>query len=334
MSDTTSPAEPAVSTAAPPERHPFSWLPYAQLVRLPNVFTAMADIAMTALVAGALPAHTAAVLLVLLASCCLYCAGMVWNDYFDLEQDKRERPFRPLPSGRISPQAAARLGAALLAAGVGLAALAGLVSGEFRAAPLTVAVVLAFAILLYDGLLKRTVLGPVGMGACRFLNVLLGLSVVPDALGPGVLLAAVVGTYIAGVTWFARTEAVRSRPGNLTGAAVVMLAGLLLALAVPVAFRPAPRGDTASPLVFVQVALGQILFPYLLVAFGFYAGAAVLRAVARPDPERVQAAVKRAVLGLVLLDALLATAVVGTAGLLLALLLLPASYLGRQIYST
>ena len=35
-----------------------------------------------------------------------------------------------------------------------------------------------------------------------------------------------------------------------------------------------------------------------------------------------------------LLDAILAAAVVGTAGLLLALLLLPASYLGRQIYST
>jgi 4-hydroxybenzoate polyprenyltransferase len=334
MSDTTSPAEPAISTAAPPERHPFSWLPYAQLVRLPNVFTAMADIALAALVAGALPTHAAAVLLVLLASGCLYCSGMVWNDYFDLEQDKRERPFRPLPSGRVSPQAAARLGAALLAAGVGLAALAGLAGGELRTAPVILAGLLALAILLYDAVLKRTVLGPVGMGACRFLNVLLGLSVVPDALGAGVLLAAVVGTYIAGVTWLARTEAVRSRKGDLIGAAGVMLAGLLLALAVPLAFRPVPRGDTASPLGFAQIALGQILFPYLLVAFGFYLGGPVLRAVARPDPERVQAAVKRAVLGLVLLDAILAAAVVGTAGLLLALLLLPASYLGRRIYST
>jgi 4-hydroxybenzoate polyprenyltransferase len=325
---------PALS-AAPPAAHPFAWLPYAQLVRLPNVFTAMADIGMAALVAGALPAHAPAVVLVLLASSCLYCGGMVWNDYFDLEKDKRERPFRPLPSGRVSPQAAARLGAVLLAAGVAFAALAGVLGPEFRPAPVILAGVLAVAILLYDGVLKQTAVGPVGMGACRFLNVLLGLSAVPEALGPGgVLLAAVVGTYIAGVTWFARTEAVRSNPGALTVGAGIMLAGLLLALAVPAAFRPAPRGDTSSPLVFVQVALGQILFPYLLVAFGFYVGAAAARAIARPDPERVQAAVKRAVLGLVLLDALLAAAVVGTAGLLLALLLLPASYLGRQIYST
>src|SRR5919199_644904 len=117
MSDTTSPAEPPTTTAAPPDRHAFRWLPYAQLVRLPNVFTAMADIGMAALVAGALPGHAAAVALLVLASSCLYCAGMVWNDYFDLEQDKRERPFRPIPSGRVTPRQAALFGAALLAAG-------------------------------------------------------------------------------------------------------------------------------------------------------------------------------------------------------------------------
>ena len=72
--------------------------PYAQLVRLPNVFTALADIALAALATHALPAHTATFLLLCLASACLYCGGMVWNDFFDLEQDKRERPFRPIPT--------------------------------------------------------------------------------------------------------------------------------------------------------------------------------------------------------------------------------------------
>ena len=32
----------------------------------------------------------------------LYVAGIVLNDYFDIEIDKRERPSRPLPSGNIS----------------------------------------------------------------------------------------------------------------------------------------------------------------------------------------------------------------------------------------
>src|SRR5262245_60563766 len=98
---------------------------YAQLVRLPNVFTALADIALAALAAGALANAGAwpAFVLLLLASACLYSGGMVWNDLFDVEQDRQERPFRPLPSGRVRPREALRLGTGLLAAGVLLAGL-------------------------------------------------------------------------------------------------------------------------------------------------------------------------------------------------------------------
>src|SRR5947199_1133016 len=161
MTETTSPPEPAASTAAPPARHPFSALAYAQLVRLPNVFTALADIGMAALVSRALPAYAAAVVLLLLASSCLYCAGMVWNDYFDQEQDRRERPFRPLPSGRASPGEAVRLAGGLMAAGAGCAFLAGSTS-------FTISLLLIGAVLLYDCCLKRFWAGPIGMGVCRF----------------------------------------------------------------------------------------------------------------------------------------------------------------------
>ena len=335
MTESTIPAEPqAPDITAPPSRHPFSALAYAQLVRLPNVFTAMADIGMAALVAGALPAHTGAVVLLLLASSCLYCAGMVWNDYFDLEQDKRERPFRPLPSGRITPRTAARLGMALFAAGVGFAMLAGLLTESFREAPLVLSVLLVVAILLYDSVLKRTAGGPLAMGTCRFLNVLLGLSAVPGAINSvGVLLALIVGLYIVGVTWFARTEAIASNQRDLVTAAGFMVAALVLALVVPAAGKPVPRGGD-SLLGFLQIGLGQFLFPYLLVAFAFYVGWPVVRAINNPQPEHVQAAVKRCVLGLVLLDAILAASLAGTPGLFLALLLLPASALGRRVYST
>src|SRR5262245_40983866 len=91
---------------------------YAQLVRLPNVFTALAAICLWALAAGTLSERWLSFGLLLLASACLYCGGMVWNDYFDVEQDRKERPFRPLPSGRITPGEAARFGGALLAGGV------------------------------------------------------------------------------------------------------------------------------------------------------------------------------------------------------------------------
>src|SRR5438034_11690528 len=82
----------------PAESRALAW---ARLVRLPNVFTALADIGLGILVAGPVTVGAAPAALLLLASACLYCGGMVWNDYFDVEQDRRERPFRPIPSGAI-----------------------------------------------------------------------------------------------------------------------------------------------------------------------------------------------------------------------------------------
>jgi 4-hydroxybenzoate polyprenyltransferase len=218
---------------------------------------------------------------------------------------------------------AALLGTVLLAGGVLCAVLAGWLRGEstgWATPSAIVALFLAGAILLYDGWLKRTWAGPLGMGACRFLNVLLGLSVAGAPPWPwGWHLALIVGLYIVGVTWFARTEARESNREMLALATVVMLASLVLAL--PLA---AQAGDSeTSP-----------LFPYLLVALGFLIGVPAWRAVADPTPSRVQPAVKRAIFALVLLDATLAAALAGTPALLLALLVLPAMFLGRWIYST
>jgi 4-hydroxybenzoate polyprenyltransferase len=305
---------------------------YAQLVRLPNVFTALADIGLAALVTGGLPARWLAFALAGAASACLYCAGMVWNDFFDIDQDRRERPFRPLPSGRITRPTAGLLGVALLLAGVMLALLAGLGPGVGVTSPGTaweqpsaiVAVLLVLAILAYDAWLKRTWAGPLGMGSCRFLNVLLGVALAPSASWPhGVYLALVVGVYIAGVTWFARTEAASSSRLALTGAALVMLASVALALPLPVVLAASPWPH--EPFV---------LFPYLLVGFGFLIGVPVYRAINRPSPALVQAGVKGAVLGLIVFDAILATAGTGILGLVLLLLLPPALVLGRRLYST
>ena len=313
---------------------------YAQLVRLPNAFTAMADIFLGALATGVFSAGNPQILvrfvLVLLASTSLYLAGMVWNDYFDLAQDKRERPGRPLPSGRVTLAAALRLGIGLLCGGLLLAALAELLPASdgqgFRWRTLTIAGCLTAAILLYDGWLKRTLAGPPAMGACRFFNVLLGLSIAGQPLASWCwLLAMVIGLYITGVTWFARTEARVSNVRALKAAAFVMLAGVVLGLAVPSLYF---ESSVAGLVSAESWRLGSLLFPYLLLAFVFVVGRAVAKAIARPVPERVQPAVKRAILGLVMLDAILATGLVGMEGLAIGLLLLPAMYFGKRLYST
>jgi 4-hydroxybenzoate polyprenyltransferase len=297
-------------------------LPYAQLLRIPNIFTAFADILLGTLATGMLLSRPIASLLLLLASGCLYSAGMVWNDVFDREEDRRERPFRPIPSGRVSQTAARRLGIALLLAGGVLAAAAGWDGGQFHWLPATIAGLLVAAIILYEAWAKRTPLGPVAMALCRFLNVLLGLSLADVSQFPWNVrfhLALVIGIYIAGLTWFARAETGRSNKYHLRGAALVMLAGLLLALAVPVHVTPGTQ---------------TAVYPYLLLAFGFLVGLPVVRAIEKPDSTFVQRAVKRCILGLVILDGILAAAFVGPVGLLVILLLLPAAVLGKWVYST
>jgi hypothetical protein len=135
----------------------------------------------------------------------------------------------------------------------------------------------------------------------------------------GLHVAAAVGVYIVGLTWFARTEAGTSKPAHLRSAALMMVLSIIIALTAPARVPP----DTASP-----------FFPYLLVAFVFYLGFPLTAAIEKPTTQRVQFAVKRAILGLIAFDAILATAFVGTAGLLILLLLPPALLLGKWVYST
>ena len=298
-------------------------LPWAQLVRLPNAFTALADIGMAAAVAGYAFERPAVFALLLVASAMLYLAGMAWNDYFDRADDARTRPFRPIPSGRISAKAARFLGSLLLVGGVLAAFLASEVN---RADPHTysfqIALGLAALILLYDGWLKHTPLGPVAMGGCRALNVLLGLSgnnfanTSPELAAHA---AGTIGIYIVGVTWFARTEEGTSNPRHLRYATLVIVSALVLALTLP---------------LHLPAGTAPVYAPYLVVAFGMYLAGPLCAAIRRPEPKEVQAAVKRCILGLILLDAILAVAFVGPLGFALVLLLLPARWLGRWVYST
>jgi 4-hydroxybenzoate polyprenyltransferase len=290
---------------------------FAQLLRIPNVFTALADICLGWLASGGLNKDDWSPFFFLLgASACLYSAGMVLNDYFDVEVDRKERPFRPIPSGRLSRRTAGWLGVALLCAGLGLARAA---DGSLG---MLIAALLVVCIVFYDSWLKRTPLGPIGMGMCRFLNVLLGQSA-GSRLSEleSIHLAAVVGVYIVGVTWFARREAEISRRPHLLAATGVMFGAAILALLLPVWWT-------------LPVRTEAWFFPLLLVAWCIVIGLPITNAIRKPEPANVQAAIKRCLMGLVGLDAVLAFAFVGWPGLAILLLLLPALWLGRWVYST
>lgn len=138
---------------------------WAELLRVSALFTVPGDALAGAASAGVRPNRGTA--LAVGASLCLYEAGMALNDWADRDEDAVERPHRPIPSGRITPNAALAAAGGLTATGLLLASRAG------RPA-LALSTALAATVWAYDLRLKHTAAGPVAMGAARTLDVLLG----------------------------------------------------------------------------------------------------------------------------------------------------------------
>ena len=199
--------------------------PWPRLLRLPNLLTLPGDSIAGALLSGILlapaptPAATLRLLAAIAASVCLYSSGLLFNDLADAAIDARERPERPIPSGAVSPAAVWLVGILLLLLGL-------LFSIPAHATP--TAALLALSILLYDFAAKKSAfLGPLVMGLCRSLDLLLGAG--PVALAPAPLAAAVfLGLYIAAVTALARREA--DPASRITPAHIGLLLRLLLPL--------------------------------------------------------------------------------------------------------
>lgn len=311
---------------------------YLALVRLPNVFTALADVAMGFFVTqsafqqraegiAALDDATLMRLALLAAtSACLYSAGMALNDSYDVEVDRAERPERPIPSGRISLSVARGLGFGLLAGGVFLATVLSIVEQDYR--PALVGAALAIAVFAYDRLIKRTPLGPLGMGLCRFLNVLLGMSLSPAAWTTwNYVVAGGIGVYIVGVTWFARTEARASNRISLLLATLVGAAGVLMLAFFP---QVAVAEELAAP-VREDPRRWNMLWGLL----GLLIAWRCVWAIIDPRPLLVQRAVRQCIFSLIMLDAVVTFAVAGfVPAVSIMLLLLPTMFLGQFIYST
>jgi 4-hydroxybenzoate polyprenyltransferase len=322
---------------------------YLELLRLPNVFTAVADVAMGFFFVQAawafneetrppslLPIGLWTVGVLIAASASLYLAGMVLNDVFDIELDRAEQPYRPLPSGRISLSAARFLGWNLLSVGVMLAVGAAALmprdakqdfGHNWRAA--LVAATLALTIVLYNAWLKRTFLGPLAMGGCRALNVLLGMSAIGadrDWRVEHWAVAAGVGVYIVGVTWFARDDARRSDRRQLAGAMLVIFAGIALVGAVPW------LSGAIMHRLLQQTQPWQ--WAVLIAMVAAFAAARITPAIVEPSPGPVRAAVGRLVMGLIFLDAAACYAGAGWIYAIgIALLVLPSMLVSRVVQS-
>jgi 4-hydroxybenzoate polyprenyltransferase len=224
-----------------------AWL---ELLRLPNLLTVPGDpLAGGLLAAGAAGGAAAWPWTAAAASLLFYTAGLLMNDLADREADLRERPGRPLPSGRVAPSHALAALVLCMAAGEAAALAAG---------PATAwcGLLLVASIVAYNLRAKRSpIAGPLCMGLCRSLSVVLGASAVPGSLSPVVLAASgLVGLYIAAVTALARGET-GGAPGPLrVWMPAIMLVGGSILYAMTAASQSPHEAARAAGTFFVACA--------------------------------------------------------------------------------
>ena len=288
-------------------------------MRLPTVFTALSNI-----LCGYLITHTVTTTdlkyqtdlwLLLISSAGLYLGGMVLNDVFDAKLDAIERPERPIPSGRIDLRSARIFGALLMLVGFGSAAAVSLGS-------LLIAALIVVGVLLYDGYLKSTIAAPLGMGTCRFLNLMLGASAATSITSvwqtTPMTVAAGLGIYIIGVTLFARNEAGKSNTFGLLAGAGIMVCGIGLD-----AWLVTTKGlDDAIP--GSQMAL-------LILGLNVLLRAVIV--VSNSQPGKIQRTVGLMLLCIIFLDALMVFGLTGNVknAVLVVMLVAPASLVRRFI---
>ncbi|MEO5998119.1 MAG: UbiA-like protein EboC [Chitinophagaceae bacterium] len=280
---------------------------YLRLMRPANIVTSVADVLAGIAISGLFtePVFDKDNLLTIVWLCMatvgLYGGGVVFNDVFDAGLDSVERPERPIPSGLVSVREATKLGTFLLAGGILAAFLSNRWSG-------LISVLIAFSALIYNKWGKhQLILGPVNMGLCRGLNLLLGISILPMALNSWWGLAFVPILYIASITMISRGEV------HGGSRALLYIACFLYSLVIGfILYFSFKQDNSLFSLVFLLPFTWMIFTP-------------LIRAIRDPVGRNIGKAVKAGVLALILMNAAWAAAFGAIYPAILIVLLLPVS---------
>ena len=292
---------------------------FLRLMRPANIITSIADILAGVAIAGYVVDDGNAyewqsIGLLVFSTIGLYGGGVVLNDVFDAELDSKERPERPIPSGLISKNAAALFGVILLLAGIAAAASVH-ITGWFSSSSM-ISIAIAVCAVVYDKWMKHSgFLGPLNMGICRGLNLLLGMSILPAVLPQYGYIAIVPVIYIAAITMISRGEVHGGKKRTLYAA--VLLYAIVIASILTIGFINNYVGYTA---IFV-VLFGAMILPPLL------------KAIRNPTGPLIGKAVKAGVIALIVMNAAWAATFGAIYFALLILLLLPVSLLLAKLFA-
>jgi len=192
-----------------------------QLVRFPGIFTAFSNVLIGFFLAsnGNFEFNTLPFLLT--TTGLLFAGTMIMNDYADHKIDSVERSRRPLVSGKISRKVALYL----IIICFSIANLSALMIGETS---IIISLLMTGLITSYNFKLKNiSVVGILAISIIRFLNIILGFSIVELSLD--VLPYAIpLGIYVAGISILAKNELnTNSRDGILNK---IFLAGTVTSI--------------------------------------------------------------------------------------------------------
>jgi 4-hydroxybenzoate polyprenyltransferase len=291
------------------------------LLRAPNLFTVPSNVlAGYFSVASSFTANFSSLAILIMSSVLLYISGIVFNDYFDIEVDRKERPFRPLPSEKV-PKRTAFVAAAvsMLAANV-LAFMASTPS-------LIIVIILSIIILSYDYRLKKTIVGPIFMGSARALNVFLGASpifpaavMLPNSL-PLLRLTAVTISeflYVLSISLLSRIEIGPKRSARTIIGPFMVIFSVIAMIAVASIVR----------LFQIDVIVSLSLFVGIIIIVS-------KRTIVEGSSTSIQRAIKILVLSIIVLDSIFISGTAGIYyGLPTLLLIVPSILLARKLYVT
>lgn len=240
----------------------------------------------------------------------LYGGGIVFNDVFDTDLDKKERPERAIPSGRVSKLYASILGTLLFFTGIFSAFWVNNTAGSL-------AIAITLGALVYDSVAKHNIaFGPLVMGSCRGGNLLLGAALIPASLAYLWPLAFIPIVYIASITLISRGEVHggSKSTGILATFLVVLVTAVLLLLSI------------------LDVYTLVTALPFAIL-FGVMVLPAFISAASDPVAGKIKTAVKRGVISLIILNSALAAGFTGLIPGLIVLALLPLSYLFSKVFA-
>ena len=274
---------------------------YLQLVRIPGIFTALSNV-MIGYFFSLSETGVVSFPFLFLTSGMLFCSGMIFNDYFDLQIDKKERPDRPLPTKKISKQNALLLGVIFLI----LANFFAYVVGYYS---LIISLIMTILIISYNYKLKFiSFLGIFNLSFIRFLNILLGFSILSITFDV-IQYAIPIGIFVGGISILAKNESDLIKPiyKKLNNIFILITIG------------------SGSVLLINNFQIESLIFLGLFSIMQLYA----------LFEKKIQNQITLQLLSIILLDAILISILVSFyASILVSLLIIPAYFIAKKLYFT